>query len=1391
MSSPTPTSTITPTNTPTNTATPTNTKTPKPTKTAKSRYVIDAACCAIDLTSTPTPSITSSSTVTPSVTKTHTITPTATATNTPTITRTSTITPTVTATITNTRTSTLTPSVTKTNTSTVSITPTKTPTNTITSTVTPTNTKTPTNTATITGTSTVTPTVTVTSSETPTITPTNSETPTLTPTNTKTPTNTQTVTATATNTITPTETPTVTPTTTVTPSTTQTNTPTNTITPTVTSTNTITPTITSTSSETPTVTPTNTETPTITPTNTITPTVTPTNTETVTLTPTNTTTVTITPTNTVTSTNTPTVTVTSTATPSQTITNTITPTNTQTITVTPTNTQTPSITPTNTATPTVTPTEGELLFSSVDRAFSGKWLNISSSSNGFRLAAANGTQLAISNDFGINWRTLNNIPSYLSNNITVQAEPLDIDISSDGSIISIIVNYASYDGAYRLYTIRSTDGGANWSAPVLSGGTTAYTIGNGISMSDDGSKGIIFFGTSWNGAFTTNNGGSTWINRYFGPGDGRYTSAAVSSDGSKMMIASGGLIRYPSGLQFGGSTGYIYTSTNSGVTWTTRGTAVRNYSSIACSRDGLKIVATEWTGSIYVSNDGGVSWTSRLTDTQRAWIGVAVSSDGNRIVAIEHGGQVWTSVNGGITWVARGSSSLWSSITMTDDGNMFAATELDGKIHIMTLATYLPSTPTPTITPTTTKTLTASPTSSVTPTKTVTPTTTTTPTQTVTITQTKTPTVTPTNTPTNTPTESTCLINNTDPFINNVSLLLHFNGPNNSTSFFDSSLNSSINTITSNGNAKISTDDYKFDGSSLFIDGSGDYLQIPANSSLFGFGTGDFTIEAWIKIISYGSYDTHLLTTTGFSSEFSFAVSNNGTLNFWNGANSISFGTVNAVAINQWTHVAFSRFSGTLRAYINGSMIGSTYVTTSLNNTLPICIGATPNYATSNICYIDELRVTKGRARYIDQNVAYHCPNPDATPTATPTVTKTNTVTPTVTSSNTATPTVTSSNTATPTVTSTSTVTPTITRTSTVTPTVTRTNTVTPTNSRTPASTPTQTITPSTVSRTPLVGLSNPDKMDLDIVSNKFYIINTGSSGGETNTVKVFNIATNSISNTITVGAQPSTIHIDRTNRKAIVVNYSSNTASIINLISETVISTINGNPTYGMQNAILDNVNNKIFLADGLDLVVRDYTTPSNILATISGNFSYNTDMEINTSSNKLYMCKVYSNILHIINTSNNSIIDTLSLPIDEYIVSIKSNTANNLTYVTTINSTWSSGYVTLKVTTINTNNTIGSSVILVNNQLVYGIRLEHISMDINSQTGYVYVSSGFSHSSGQQERWVYKINSSLTDISQLYYGNNNIDNIIDLRFNPTNNFLYLLFEDTSLILNMLKINS
>ena len=87
-----------------------------------------------------------------------------------------------------------------------------------------------------------------------------------------------------------------------------------------------------------------------------------------------------------------------------------------------------------------------------------------------------------------------------------------------------------------------------------------------------------------------------------------------------------------------------------------------------------------------------------------------------------------------------------------------------------------------------------------------------------------------------------------DTYYPNVTLLLHMNGTDGSSTFTDSS---SANNVPTNYNVSIETEQYKFGGSSAYFDGN-DYLSY-ADSDQWHFGSGDFTIEAWVKTPGQGS----------------------------------------------------------------------------------------------------------------------------------------------------------------------------------------------------------------------------------------------------------------------------------------------------------------------------------------------------------------------------------------------------------------------------------------------------------------------------------------------------------------------------------------------------------
>jgi hypothetical protein len=101
-------------------------------------------------------------------------------------------------------------------------------------------------------------------------------------------------------------------------------------------------------------------------------------------------------------------------------------------------------------------------------------------------------------------------------------------------------------------------------------------------------------------------------------------------------------------MRTGSVGGKIYTSADSGATWTTNLTltlAITDYfntyfPSVASSADGTKLVATVPYGTIYTSTNSGATWMSNNVPNTN-WSCVASSVDGNKLVATVNGGGIY------------------------------------------------------------------------------------------------------------------------------------------------------------------------------------------------------------------------------------------------------------------------------------------------------------------------------------------------------------------------------------------------------------------------------------------------------------------------------------------------------------------------------------------------------------------------------------------------------------------------------------------------------------------------------------------------------------------------------------------------------------------------------
>lgn len=205
-----------------------------------------------------------------------------------------------------------------------------------------------------------------------------------------------------------------------------------------------------------------------------------------------------------------------------------------------------------------------------------------------------------------------------------------------------------------------------------------------------------------------------------------------------------------------------------------------------------------------------------------------------------------------------------------------------------------------------------------------------------------------------------------DPYFSSVQLLLHMNGSNNSTSFPDSS--SASRTVTPVGNARIRTSHSQFGGASAFFDGDGDRLDATVTG---GFGSGDFTLEFWFHMQASGGMifnsRTGGLSNDGFDISSDLRTTTAGVVIF----SSLSLSN------NQWYYVAITRQGSTMRRFIDGVMDGSATVSDNFSGS-DFKIGGSPHGNSGYMDgFIDELRVTRGVARYISNFTPPTEPFPD------------------------------------------------------------------------------------------------------------------------------------------------------------------------------------------------------------------------------------------------------------------------------------------------------------------------------------------------------------------------------------------------------------------------------
>ena len=179
------------------------------------------------------------------------------------------------------------------------------------------------------------------------------------------------------------------------------------------------------------------------------------------------------------------------------------------------------------------------------------------------------------------------------------------------------------------------------------------------------------------------------------------------------------------------------------------------------------------------------------------------------------------------------------------------------------------------------------------------------------------------------------------------------------------------NVLETAGNAQISTVQKKYGTGSMLFDGNGDYLVSPSGTAYHL--PGDFTIECWV-------YQNSTAGTQGVIVKRRLDTTETGTWGIVADAGIFSFQKLQVTVVgtnfgtsvaNTWQHIAVCRQGSTIRMFLNGTQSASVTDSTNYTNTRNLIIGAWNRSGAGDVPtqgwfngYIDDLRITKGVARY-------------------------------------------------------------------------------------------------------------------------------------------------------------------------------------------------------------------------------------------------------------------------------------------------------------------------------------------------------------------------------------------------------------------------------------------
>ena len=248
-------------------------------------------------------------------------------------------------------------------------------------------------------------------------------------------------------------------------------------------------------------------------------------------------------------------------------------------------------------------------------------------------------------------------------------------MSADGT-----VQYTAELNSLNGYIWKSTDKGVTWNitGQASIGGAKVWRW---LACSADGTR---VFATETTGnqsvPWKSTDSGATWEMMTGIPNFGTgWRGICCDISGTKLAAAY--------------INAFIYTSDDSGVTWTSNSNSsgFRIWRGLACSADRTKMVACVNTASsyIYTSIDSGVTWVQQTGSGANNWFNVVCTPDFTQMLASLQGGGVYRSIDSGVTWslvsgLPSTASYIFSGLAMSSDGTKLAAGDLTFGLYTST-----------------------------------------------------------------------------------------------------------------------------------------------------------------------------------------------------------------------------------------------------------------------------------------------------------------------------------------------------------------------------------------------------------------------------------------------------------------------------------------------------------------------------------------------------------------------------------------------------------------------------------------------------------------------------------------------------------------------------------